>query len=117
MYPTDIETSIREAFYTTDHYFLKKCKNENLRSGSTALCMLYRKLEKKLFVAWAGDSQAMIARLGNVRQIVKRHSPKDQSERDRIEKLGGVVMLWGGQYRVNGSLAVSRAIGDSAHKV
>lgn len=70
-----------------------------------------------MYVAWAGDSQAMIARMGTVRQIVHRHSPNDPDERKRIEDLGGVVLLWGGQYRVNGSLAVSRAIGDFSHKV
>lgn len=115
-YPVDIETAIREAFLTTDMGFLKKAKTENLNSGTTALCAIYRKLEKKLFVGWCGDSQALIARLGNVRQIVKKHSPEEVSERIRIEKLGGCILYWSGSYRVNGSLAVSRAIGDMAHK-
>lgn len=111
-YPADIELSIREAFRNTDLAFLKKAKTENLNSGTTALCALYRKFEKKLYVAWAGDSQALIARQGKVRQLVKKHSPQDEDERDRIEKLGGVVLQWLGSYRVNGSLAVSRAIGE-----
>jgi len=115
-YPSDIETAMREAFLVTDLEFLKKARAENLNSGTTALCAIYRKTEKKLFVAWCGDSQALIARLGNVRQIVKKHSPEDESERHRIEKLGGVVMFWSNTYRVNGSLAVSRAIGDVGHK-
>ncbi|CAO1316237.1 unnamed protein product [Diamesa serratosioi] len=115
-YPVDIETAIREAFLTTDMGFLKKAKTENLNSGTTALCAIYRKLEKKLYVGWCGDSQALIARLGNVRQIVKKHSPEEVSERIRIEKLGGCILYWSGSYRVNGSLAVSRAIGDIAHK-
>lgn len=92
--------------------FLKKAKNENLNSGTTALCALYRKLEKKLYIGWAGDSQALIARKGSVRQLVQKHSPQDEAERSRIEKLGGVVLQWYGSYRVNGSLAVSRAIGE-----
>lgn len=100
----------------TDVAFLRKAKAENLNSGTTALCAIYRKTEKKLFIGWCGDSQALIARVGNVRQIVKKHSPEDESERKRIENLGGVVLYWGNSYRVNGALAVSRAIGDMAHK-
>jgi serine/threonine protein phosphatase PrpC len=107
---------MREAFLVTDVSFLKKAKAENLNSGTTALCAIYRKNEKKLFVGWCGDSQALIARVGNVRQIVKKHSPEDASERKRIEQLGGVILFWGNSYRVNGALAVSRAIGDMLHK-
>lgn len=107
---------MREAFLVTDVSFLKKAHTENLSSGTTALCAMYRKTEKKLYVGWCGDSQALIARLGNVRQIVTKHSPEDESERKRIEALGGVVLYWGNSYRVNGQLAVSRAIGDIAHK-
>lgn len=107
---------MREAFLVTDVSFLKKAKAENLNSGTTALCAMYRKSEKKLFVGWCGDSQALIAKVGNVRQIVKKHSPEDESERKRIEKLGGVILFWGNSYRVNGALAVSRAIGDLLHK-
>lgn len=107
---------MREAFRVTDISFLKKAHTENLSSGTTALCAMYRKTEKKFYVGWCGDSQALIARLGNVRQIVTKHSPEDESERKRIEALGGVVLYWGNSYRVNGQLAVSRAIGDIAHK-
>ena len=38
-----------------------------------------------------------------------------QDERQRIEDLGGCV-VWFGAWRVNGSLSVSRAIGDAEHK-
>ena len=38
-----------------------------------------------------------------------------QDERQRIESLGGCV-VWFGAWRVNGSLSVSRAIGDAEHK-
>jgi serine/threonine protein phosphatase PrpC len=105
-----------EAFLVTDIEFLKKAKAENLSSGTTALCAIYRKTQKKLYVGWCGDSQALIAKVGNVHQIVRKHSPEDESERKRIEALGGVVLYWSDSYRVNGMLAVSRAIGDAAHK-
>lgn len=38
-----------------------------------------------------------------------------QEERERIEALGGCVVYFGA-WRVNGSLSVSRAIGDVEHK-
>jgi len=38
-----------------------------------------------------------------------------QEERERIEALGGCVVYFGA-WRVNGSLSVSRAIGDIEHK-
>lgn len=115
-YPSDIKEAMHSAFLITDIAFLKKAKAENLNSGTTALCAIYRKTQKRLYVGWCGDSQALIARLGSVHQIVKKHSPEDESERKRIEALGGVVLFWGNSYRVNGQLAVSRAIGDADHK-
>ena len=36
-----------------------------------------------------------------------------QDEKERISALGGEVIFWDGAYRVNGQLAVSRAIGVS----
>ncbi|KAL7041952.1 hypothetical protein ACKWTF_000968 [Chironomus riparius] len=115
-YPSDIKKAMSAAFLVTDIEFLKKANAENLNSGTTALCAIYRKIQKKLYIGWCGDSQALIARLGNVHQIVRKHSPEDAQERKRIEDLGGVVLYWSNSYRVNGSLAVSRAIGDAMHK-
>lgn len=36
-----------------------------------------------------------------------------QAEKERINRLGGAVIMYGGLYRVNGTLAVSRAIGKT----
>ena len=38
-----------------------------------------------------------------------------QDEKERIERLGGSVVHWG-TWRVNGQLAVSRAIGESVSR-
>lgn len=38
-----------------------------------------------------------------------------KDERERIEGLGGCV-VWIGDWRVNGNIAVSRSIGDKDHK-
>ena len=43
------------------------------------------------------------------------HKPDRPDEKARVEGLGGTVILWG-TWRVNGQLAVSRAIGDGDYK-
>ena len=45
-------------------------------------------------------------------KIVDSHKPNRDDERARIEALGGSIMHWG-TWRVNGQLAVSRAIGNA----
>ncbi|XP_026688075.1 probable protein phosphatase 2C 60, partial [Diaphorina citri] len=69
---------------------------------------------KQLYVAWLGDTQAIISRNeGKVSQLVSPpHRPNIDSERERIERMGGFVS----QFRVQGILAVSRAIGAKDFK-
>lgn len=114
-YPTDPERALRDAFSRTDSLFLEKCNRENLRSGTTAVCALLRPTEQMLYVAWLGDSQALLVRNGQGMQVVNPHKPDRKDERERIEDMGGCVLFWG-TWRVNGELAVSRAIGDLGYK-
>lgn len=68
---------------------------------------------KYLKVAHVGDSRAvLIDRMGVATTLTRDHSPNRPDETRRIEKAGGGVL----QGRVNGVLAVSRAIGDTALK-
>ncbi|KAL1373960.1 hypothetical protein pipiens_018349, partial [Culex pipiens pipiens] len=115
-YPHNIEAAMREAFLKTDDAFIDKSDKHAMYSGTTAVVFIYRANEKKLFAGWVGDSQALLAAEGKVCQIVSPHTPSVESERIRIEKMGGVIMNWDGSYRVNGQLAISRAIGDASHK-
>jgi serine/threonine protein phosphatase PrpC len=64
----------------------------------------------KLVVANAGDSRAVLCRRGQAVEMSRDHKPMDEDERARIQKAGGFVQ----EGRVNGSLALSRAIGDLA---
>lgn len=48
----------------------------------------------------------------SVEELTKDHHPNRDDERIRVENAGGHVVEWGGVPRVNGQLAVSRAIGD-----
>lgn len=109
------EQALLDAFCKTDAFFLEKCKVENLTGGTTAVVALLRPKEKTLYIAWVGDSQALLVKQGNILQCVNPHKPCRDDERERIEKAGGCVMLWG-TWRVNGQLAVSRAIGDADYK-
>ncbi|VEN55472.1 unnamed protein product [Callosobruchus maculatus] len=102
--------ALYEAFCTTDTHFADKCKVEHLSSGTTAVVALLRPKEKTLYVAWAGDSQALLVNQGKLMQLVNPHKPGRPDEKDRIERNGGSVLLYG-TWRVNGQLAVSRAIG------
>lgn len=105
----DPANAIKEAILKTDSDFMLKAKRERLRSGTTAVLVLIQ--DKKMIVSWLGDSQVVLCKAGQAIQLMEPHKPDRQDERERIEALGGCVVFFGG-WRVNGSLSVSRAIGD-----
>lgn len=51
-----------------------------------------------------------------VKELTKDHHPDRNEERERVEAAGGFVSDWTGVPRVNGQLAISRAIGDLSFK-
>ncbi|XP_035230190.1 uncharacterized protein LOC118202143 [Stegodyphus dumicola] len=110
---TDTPKAIAEAYRITDENFLKTCSKENIKSGCTAVCALIR--EKTIYLSWLGDSQAVLVRKGKPSIITEPHKPERQDERERIESLGGHITHMG-TWRVNGILAVTRALGDPDHK-
>ena len=60
-----------------------------------------------------GDSRGiLVSNEGRILLATKDHKPSDQAERQRIQEAGGTVLI----QRVNGSLAVSRALGDFEYK-
>lgn len=101
------------AFRTTDERFIKKAAREKVRCGTTGVVTFLR--GRTLYVAWLGDSQVMLVRKGQAVELMKPHKPDREDEKLRIEALGGCV-IWFGTWRVNGSLSVSRALGDAEHK-
>ena len=61
----------------------------------------------------AGDSRAIACVGGGLAEALSTdHKPDDDAERERIENAGGFVEF----KRVNGNLALSRALGDFAFK-
>lgn len=75
-------------------------------SGCTATGVLIT--PKHFFMMNIGDSRSVLCRNSTVSFATEDHKPTHYSERMRIEKAGGHVS----QNRVNGQLAVSRALGD-----
>lgn len=110
---TDPAAALKEAFRRTDQMFLQKAKRERLQSGTTGVCALIT--GAALHVAWLGDSQVILVQQGQVVKLMEPHKPERQDEKARIEALGGFVSLMD-CWRVNGTLAVSRAIGDVFQK-
>ncbi|CAA2974399.1 probable protein phosphatase 2C 60 isoform X2 [Olea europaea var. sylvestris] len=75
-------------------------------AGCTACVALVR--DNQLLVANAGDSRCVLSQRGQAHDLSKDHKPDLEAEKERILNAGGYV-----QYgRVNGSLNLSRAIGD-----
>ena len=80
------------------------------RSGSTAIAALVT--PRHLIVANCGDSRCILVRRGDVVEMSDDHKPYNEGEQRRIVAAGGTVTM----RRVNGDLAVSRALGDFVYK-
>ncbi|MEW5299836.1 MAG: hypothetical protein WDW36_002811 [Sanguina aurantia] len=59
-----------------------------------------------------GDSRAVVQRSGEAVPVTQDHKPDREDEAARVRAAGGKVVYAAGSYRVNGMLAMSRAIGD-----
>ncbi|XP_072962183.1 probable protein phosphatase 2C 11 [Typha angustifolia] len=79
-------------------------------SGCTACVAIIR--NNQLIVANAGDSRCVISRKGQAYNLSRDHKPELEVEKERILKAGGFIHAG----RVNGSLNLSRAIGDMEFK-
>eukprot|EP00744_Colponema_vietnamica_P013952 GILI01019559.1.p1 GENE.GILI01019559.1~~GILI01019559.1.p1 ORF type:complete len:381 (-),score=51.78 GILI01019559.1:55-1197(-) len=80
-------------------------------SGSTAVSVLIT--DTTVTCASVGDSRAVLCRAsGKAVDLSDDHKPENEDERARIEAAGGHVA----DNRVNGELAMSRALGDFQYK-
>ncbi|XP_054798432.1 probable protein phosphatase 2C 25 isoform X2 [Prosopis cineraria] len=102
----DIEEAVKHGYLNTDSDFLK----EDVHGGSCCVTALIR--NGNLVVSNAGDCRAVISRGGVAEALTSDHRPSREDEKDRIETTGGYVDLCHGVWRIQGSLAVSRGIGD-----
>jgi len=107
---SDPKAALRNAFYKTDAEFSAIARVRSIGDGTTAIVAVL--LGGKVYVANAGDSRCILVhRSGAFTALSDDHKPNRADEEARIKRLGGRVVHWG-RWRVNGVLAVSRAIGD-----
>ncbi|KAG9144458.1 hypothetical protein Leryth_014499 [Lithospermum erythrorhizon] len=78
--------------------------------GSTAVVAILTPF--KIIVANVGDSRAILCRNAQPVPLSIDHKPDRPDELNRIQAAGGRVIYWDGA-RVQGMLAMSRAIGDN----
>jgi len=107
------EMAIKDAYFKFDNEWREENRNNNTddKSGSTAICCLID--PERIYFLNVGDSRAILVSTdGRILLATKDHKPSDQAERQRIQEAGGTVLI----QRVNGSLAVSRALGDFEYK-
>ncbi|XP_058182705.1 probable protein phosphatase 2C 2 [Rhododendron vialii] len=102
----EIEEAVKDGYLTTDAEFLK----EGASGGTCCVTALIR--EGDLVVSNAGDCRAVLSRGAVAEALTADHRPCREDERDRIENTGGYVDCCRGVWRIQGSLAVSRGLGD-----
>jgi protein phosphatase 1L len=96
---------LRDAYLAVDNHLLER----HIQSGTTAAHFYI--MEDRFIAANAGDTRVIIGTEGNVAVLTVDHKPGLPGETRRIEDLGGEVTRIGTP-RVQGILAVSRALGD-----
>ncbi|KDQ62417.1 hypothetical protein JAAARDRAFT_30322 [Jaapia argillacea MUCL 33604] len=105
------ETALKKAFLGIDEDMLADPAYTRDPSGSTAVAALVT-AENQIYVANAGDSRSVISVKGEVKPLSYDHKPQNQTEKDRIVAAGGYIEYG----RVNGNLALARALGDFEFK-
>lgn len=104
------ENALKDCFLSTDRALLQDPDFKTDPSGCTATTALITK--DKIFVANAGDSRTVLGVKGVAKPLSFDHKPQSEGEKARICSAGGFVE----DGRVNGNLALSRAIGDFGFK-
>jgi len=89
-----------------------------LEEGSTLIVLLFNTIKKHAYTINIGDSSACIFKSDAIVFCTKDHKPNDPIEKNRILQSNHKVYFDGwGSARIDGSLAVSRAIGDFYFKI
>ncbi|KAG9131847.1 hypothetical protein Leryth_016579 [Lithospermum erythrorhizon] len=101
-----IERAYRRGHLLTDEQIIF----QSIGGGACAASVLV--MGGQLHIANVGDCRVVLSRNGKAVSLTKDHRPSRHDERLRIDKSGGYVTCRNGVWRVNGTLAVSRAFGD-----
>lgn len=106
----DYSNALKNAFLNADIEILKDDLLKNDHSGCTATTILIN--DKHIVCANSGDSRTVLSINGDAKPLSYDHKPTNEGEKARICAAGGFVEMG----RVNGNLALSRAIGDFEFK-
>ncbi|KAG7174776.1 protein phosphatase 2C T23F11.1-like [Homarus americanus] len=106
----DIEAAMKQGFLDLDNFMQTDEVLKDELAGTTAICCLLR--NGSVHCGNVGDSRAIGSVAGHVAELSNDHKPSLASEQRRITAAGGWVEL----NRVNGNLALSRALGDFVFK-
>lgn len=104
--------ALLECFIAADEELLKDPVLANDHSGCTATTLLISKLQNVMICANSGDSRTVLSKDHIAKALSYDHKPTLKSEYSRIVAADGFVEM----DRVNGNLALSRAIGDFEFK-
>jgi protein phosphatase 2C family protein 2/3 len=112
----DYEGALKNAFLGTDEDLLAESTQSSDRAkyppgGCCAVAALLTH-DNKIYVANAGDSRSVLGIKGQVEPLSFDHKPGNDDEKSRISSAGGYLE----NGRVNGNLALSRALGDFQYK-
>ncbi|PNF15251.1 putative protein phosphatase 2C T23F11.1 [Cryptotermes secundus] len=105
-----IEDALRQGFLDVDNAMLQDESLKDELAGTTAVAVILK--DNRLYCANVGDSRAIASVNGKVDVLSLDHKPCNNTEFKRIQAAGGWVEL----NRVNGNLALSRALGDFVFK-
>jgi protein phosphatase PTC1 len=109
----DMEEYLIESFQLMQ----QELEHRHIHDGTAALAILLDTASNLIHCANAGDSRAILCKHGGgengdeavIVALSDDHKPESQRERERIRQAGGFVTE---SKRVNGVLALSRALGD-----
>jgi len=108
--------TIEQATMELDQHFLQQFPE--IDDGCTATFSIVENIKNedkesfKIYVGNVGDSRTFLIKQDGQFEVTKDHKPNDQKEKDRIIAAKGSVLM----NRVNGDLALSRALGDRKFK-
>ncbi|OTF74932.1 phosphatase 1L-like protein [Euroglyphus maynei] len=109
---TTMKTILNDEIISVDKRLVETFQRRSDISGSTALIAIRLFHSNKLLVANVGDSRGVLCdSKGATIPLSFDHKPYQLKEYRRILEAGGYISLKG-VYRVNGILAISRALGD-----
>jgi serine/threonine protein phosphatase PrpC len=112
-----VQTNVSQAFHEIHQEFIVESSVSYMdQSGTTATALLVT--DDAVVVACLGDSRAVLSvendGIPGAFALTKDHVASDPIEQKLVEHRGGTISSSGGIPRVNGTLAITRSIGDAS---